>query len=176
MAPLFQFNRMSSYTDSSSHSFTVSHARHLAAKVATDLKRIQRFYGSPSDIWIDKYVRELVAFLKAGYLSKVIYGFKKNDEWVKPTLKYTAKELADSFYSTDDDPGKIRPGADVSGAHFTSFLTSDYGNATEAEIRNFQKELPFSRSIGEEPNANGSWKQDLNYTSGSRSLNRSHLT
>ena len=36
-----------SYTISESESFTVTHARHMAAKVATDLKRMQRLYGSP---------------------------------------------------------------------------------------------------------------------------------
>jgi hypothetical protein len=167
---------MSSYSFSNSSTFTISHARHLAAKVATDMKRIQRFYGSPSDYWIDQYEQELVAFLKAGFLSKVVYGFKKDGEWIKPTLKYTAKELEDSYYAVDDDPGKIRPGADVSGAHFTSFLVSDFGSATEDEKTAFENDLPFKRAIGEEPSANGYWKSDLTYTSGSRSLNRSHLT
>ena len=32
-----------SYTISTLTSFTVTHARHIAAKVATDLKRLQRF-------------------------------------------------------------------------------------------------------------------------------------
>ena len=38
-----------SYTVTESTTFTVTHARHIAAKVATDLKRLQRFYGKPSD-------------------------------------------------------------------------------------------------------------------------------
>ena len=32
-----------------SATFTVTHARHMAAKVATDLKRMQRLYDVPSD-------------------------------------------------------------------------------------------------------------------------------
>ena len=36
-----------SYTQTTT--FTITHARHLVAKVATDLKRMQRFYGSPND-------------------------------------------------------------------------------------------------------------------------------
>tara|TARA_R110002050_G_scaffold2603_6_gene14869 strand:- start:16315 stop:16821 length:507 start_codon:yes stop_codon:yes gene_type:complete len=168
---------MSSYTTSDSYSFTITHARHLASKVATDLKRIQRFYSSSlTDNQIAIYEQELIAFLKAGFLRRVIYGFKKDGEWIKPTLQYTAKELADSYYAIDDDPGKIRPGQDVSGAHFASFLVWDYGNASEAEKEAFKQELPFDRSIGAEPSANGHWQSDLAYTSGSRSLNRSHLT
>ena len=37
-----------SYTLSETRTFTVTHARHMAAKVATDLKRMQRLYGSPA--------------------------------------------------------------------------------------------------------------------------------
>jgi hypothetical protein len=44
----------SSYTTTDTESFTLVHARYIASKVATDLKRFQRFYGSPSDAWIDK--------------------------------------------------------------------------------------------------------------------------
>ena len=168
---------MSSFTTSDSYSFTITHARHLAAKVATDLKRIQRFYPSSlTDNQILSYEQELIVYLKAGFLNRVIYGFMKDGEWIKPTLQYTAKELADLYYAIDDDPGKIRPGHDVAGAHFASFLISDYGNASEAEKESFKKELPFDRSIGTEPSANGYWQSDLTYTSGSRSLNRSHLT
>jgi hypothetical protein len=38
-----------SYTFSESTTFTLTHAKHMAAKVATDLKRMQRLYGYPSD-------------------------------------------------------------------------------------------------------------------------------
>ena len=44
-----------SYTTTATNTFTVTHARHMAAKVATDLKRMQRFYGSPSDGRINEY-------------------------------------------------------------------------------------------------------------------------
>ena len=51
--------------------FTVTHARHMAAKVATDLKRMQRLYGSPSDASIASYEAELIELMKAGYLGAV---------------------------------------------------------------------------------------------------------
>nr|WP_246886778.1 hypothetical protein [Pseudomonas chlororaphis] len=54
----------------------------MAAKVATDLKRMQRFYGYPSDTWIEEYEAELVVLLKAGYLGEVTYGFKRGDDWI----------------------------------------------------------------------------------------------
>ena len=49
---------MSSYTRTGTFSdtFTITHARQIASKVATDLLRFQRFYSFPSDHWI-KLVR-----------------------------------------------------------------------------------------------------------------------
>src|SRR4051812_43126141 len=109
-----------SYTESST--FTVTHARHMAAKVATDLKRMQRFYGHPSDTRIGQFEAEAIELIKAGYLGTVTYGFQRNGNWIEPTLRYTARDLAGAS-ANDDDPGRIRPGADVSGAVFKSYLT-----------------------------------------------------
>lgn len=75
-----------SYTQSSTSTFTITHARHMAAKLAADLKRMQRFYGAPSDDRIAAYETEVVELLKAGYLDTVTYGFKRGDNWIEPTL------------------------------------------------------------------------------------------
>ncbi len=64
-----------SYTFAGSLTFSVTHARQIAAKVATDLKRLQRFYGQPSDGDINNYEYEVVTLLTAGYLGRVWYGF-----------------------------------------------------------------------------------------------------
>ena len=132
-----------SYSDtiSTATSFTATHARHIAAKVATDLKRLQRFYGKPSDSDITDYETEIVELLKGGYLGTVSYGYKRDGEWVEPTLRYTARDLAGAT-AYDDDPGKIRPGADISGASFYSYLT--YSMSWE-ELSVDEKEL--SRSV-----------------------------
>ena len=50
-----------SFTASESITFTVTHARHMAAKVSADLKRMQRFYQSPTDESIAQYEAEIVA-------------------------------------------------------------------------------------------------------------------
>ena len=106
-----------SYTDTVT--FTLTHAIHIAAKVAADLKRLQRLYGAPSDVDIANYETEIVALLKAGYLGAVTYGYRRNGNWVEPTLRYTARDLAGAA-ANDDDPGRVRPGADVTGASFYS--------------------------------------------------------
>ena len=71
-----------SYTDTLT--FTRTHAKHLAAKVATDLKRMQRFYDRPSDREIADYETEAIEFLKEGYLGTVTYGFRRNSNWIEP--------------------------------------------------------------------------------------------
>src|SRR5271168_132930 len=133
-----------SYTESST--FTVTHARHMAAKVATDLKRMQRFYGSPSDESIASYEAEATEMIRAGYLGTVTYGFKKDGNWIEPTLRYTARDLAGAS-ANDDDPGRIRPGADISGASFYSYMTfnADWSALTAAQRESFEKTLPFVR-------------------------------
>src|SRR4029077_7384728 len=79
-------NMSYSYTLSETQTFTVTHARHMAAKVATDLKRMQRLYGSPDDTRIANFEAEITEFLKEGYLGTVTYGYKRDGNWIEPTL------------------------------------------------------------------------------------------
>jgi hypothetical protein len=165
----------SSYTESGSVSFTLTHAKHLAAKVATDLKRIQRFYGSPSDEWIAAYEAEITQFLKGGFLKIVTYGFQRNGQWIEPTLQYSAKELGTG--AADDDPGRIRPNANIAGAGFTSYLTysASWYALTGEQKATFRSGLPFQRSGAAEPTINGSLQSDRIYSAGGRSLSRSSV-
>lgn len=153
--------------------FSSTDAKNLAAKVATDLKRIQRFYGYPSDSDIYDYETEIIELLKDGYLDEVTYGFKRNGNWIEPTIKYEAKDLALAS-SIDDDPGRIRPGADIDGAIFHSYLTrtSAWSNLTTDEQDKYQDGLPFRRVGAPQPGVDGYISQDKTYTSGSKSLNR----
>lgn len=161
-----------SFTVAESQTFTVTHARHMAAKVATDLRRMQRFYGKPSDVLIEQYEAELIVLLKAGYLGEVTYGFKRGDDWIEPTLRYTAGDLIGS--GSDDDPGRVRQGRDVSGASFYSYLTysSKYHNASSADRESALKDMPFARGSASEPGISGYLDNDKIYSAGGRALNR----
>jgi Bacterial HORMA domain family 1 len=165
-----------SYTQTETKTFTETHAKHIASKVATDLKRMQRFYGEPNDANISSYERELIEFLKKGYLGTVTYGYKKNDHWIEPALRYTAKELS-GMNSTDDDPGKITANANIEGASFYSFLTynSAWDNLSNDEKDAFKKTLPFQRGSASEPGVNGYMSNDKSYSAGGKSLDRSTL-
>ena len=164
-----------SYTSSLSESisFSITHARHIAAKVATDLKRIQRFYGAPSDASIGAYESEVTLLLKHGYLGKVAYGFRRGDVWIEPTLRYSARDLAGGD-GNDDDPGRIRPGADVSKASFYSYLTrSAAWHALPKDQQDaFERQLPFQRGGAPEPTIDGYLQTDRTYSAGGRALER----
>ncbi|WP_454259044.1 HORMA-1 domain-containing protein [Pseudoxanthomonas mexicana] len=164
---------MSSYTVSTTNTFTITHARHMAAKVAADLKRMQRFYGAPSDADIADYETEVVELLKAGYLDTVTYGYKRSDKWIEPTLRYTAKDLAGSS-GNDDDPGKVRPNADISGASFYNYLTysSAWFALTPDQRESFKKGLPFQRTGAAEPGISGYLMPDRTYSAGGKALDR----
>ena len=167
---------MSSYTftGSISDTFTISHARHIASKVATDLMRFNRLYGAPSYELIDIFEEELVLLLKYDAVDSVIYGFMRNDFWTMASAKYVA--LPGGSIHIDEDPGKIRPGIDTSNAYFTSFLTysSRWWSLTEAERSRIINELPFQRGIGYPSGLEiGYWAGDRNYFAGGRGLGRS---
>ncbi|MEH6505991.1 MAG: hypothetical protein V7786_06890 [Sulfitobacter litoralis] len=166
---------MSSFstTISSSTTFTLTHAKHMAAKVATDLLRMQRFYGHPQTSEIDEHEAEVTALLRAGHLGEVTYGFKRDGNWIEPTIRYTARDLLGAS-TTDDDPGKIRPGKNISGASFHSFLTysATWNLLTEDEKSSFKATLPFSRTTGNEPGVSGYFASDKTYSAGGHALDR----
>jgi Bacterial HORMA domain family 1 len=165
-----------SYTIAETTTFTVTHARHMAAKVATDLKRMQRLYGDPTDADITAYEAEIVELLKGGYLGTVTYGYRRHGDWIEPTVRYTARDLAGAP-ANDDDPGRIRPGAAVGGASFYSYLTYSeawYG-LSQSERDVVSKRLPFERSGAPEPGINGYLSGDRTYSSGGRALERASV-
>ena len=162
-----------SFTFSESASFTETHARHISAKVATDLKRMQRLYGAPSDTRIADFEAELVALLKGGYLGTVTYGFRRDGTHIDPTLRYTAQDLSGAA-ANDDDPGRVRPGADVTNATFYSYLTyspSWYRLSSDQQAA-FNRMLPVQRGDAPEPGVNGYFSPDRIYSAGGRALNR----
>jgi hypothetical protein len=148
----------------------------MAAKVAADLKRMQRLYSEPTDLWIEKYEAEIIALLKAGYLATVTYGFWRNESWIEPSLRYSARELQGGT-ANDDDPGRILPGANVQGASFYSYLTysAAWDALTYTQRDSFKKSLPFYRGGAPEPAVSGYLVDDRTYSAGGRALGRSSV-
>lgn len=163
------------YSYTVSETFTLTHAKHLAAKVMTDLRLLQTFYGAPSDVRMEQYHEELITLLLGGYLKSITYGFKKDDKWLAgATLQYTAST---NGVLSDDSPGRIYAGAVVSGAHWSSFLekNSKFSNLSPTERGRIEESLPLKRVDGEMSQADGCWVSEKSYTSGGQSMERKIL-
>lgn len=161
------------YTVSTTSSFTLTHAKYLASKIAADLRQMQIFYGRPTDQEIEDYLTEAAVLLVSGYLKDVTYGFRSNGEWVM-ALKY---DVRIGGVLADDRSGRVRPGVDVIGASWGSFLNySDrYYGLSISERQRVHTLLPFSRSHGEEPRAHVR-TLDKTYSNGGVSLQRQMFT
>ena len=152
---------------------TTTHARHIASKVAADLKRLQRIYqvDRPTDFEISKYQQEIALLLNAGFLGSVTYGFQRNGQW-EIALKYTVigGTLIDS-----DDPGGLSHELDVSNADFGSFLSysSAWFDLHSSQQEEFKKSLPFQRTEGTDPGTGMHWTGSRNYISGELGVTRS---
>ena len=163
---------MSSYSITSADTFTLTHAKHMAAKVATDLKRMQRFYGRPTNTEIADYEAECIALLKAGYLGEMTYGFRRNGDWIPPTLRYTARDLAGAS-AADDDPGRVPTDADISGATFYSYHV--HGSGWHAATQSERDAFPHKRVDAPTPGVNGYMVDDRTYSAGGKALGRSSV-
>jgi hypothetical protein len=164
------------YTITETKTFTLTHAKHLASKVAADLKRMQRFYGGPDDARIDRLEGEITELLRQGYLDTVTYGFRRDGDWIEPTLRYTAREMAGD--GLDDDPGRVRPGANVTGASFYSYLTHNaaWDALTSTQRTAIEQQLPVQRTGAPEPSVSrGYFADDKTYSSGGRALGRASV-
>lgn len=162
-----------SYTTTST--FTSSDARRVGGKVMADLKQMQQAYGNPSDQEIENYLGELVPLLVDGYLSTVMYGFKKDCSWLPATLRYTALMLGTT--GDGDRSGTVKRGVEVAGAYFTSYLTYSHKwwNLSEDARTQYKNGLPIQRVTGEEPKAPGGWIEDKSYISGGGGVRRAVL-
>jgi len=161
-----------SYTNTQSSTFTRTHASYIASKIAADLRQMQRFYGKPSDTEIDDYVTELVELLVGGYLDSVEYGYRIDGRWVV-ALSYTV--YSNGLVSTDDNSGRVPPGADVKGATWYSYLRKNqkFSALPAADQARVTGALPVKRTPATEPQAgNGVWTQDKAYSSNGTAAQR----
>jgi|SRR5215470_2019958 len=161
-----------SYTRSASNTFSLSSARYVASKVATDLRQLQRYYGRPPDTDIADYAEEIAVLAYHGYVDKVIYGFQRNEDWVL-TLEYT---MVNGTLTADDRAGGVYRYADVTGAPFTSFLTTTWSwwLLADAGREEINKSLPFVRTPGTAPGYRGGYHTfDRTYSTNGTGFTRS---
>jgi hypothetical protein len=77
----------------------------------------------------------------------------------------------------NDDPGKVRPGADILNAHFTSYLiySSKWQSLTDTDRDDFKRNLAIKRVTMPIPDSAGYFQSDRTYSAGGQSINRATL-
>ena len=153
---------------------TITHARYVAAKIAADLKRVQRLVGRgiPTDRDIADYEEEATILLRDGYLGTVTYGFKENEAWTL-AVQYTA---VNSELLSDNNPGGLLIDPGSARGFFSSFLSysNKWGDMSPEDMQEYVENLPVKRSEGYSPR--GTWTDDNHsYQSGGIQVRRCSL-
>jgi hypothetical protein len=152
--------------------FTRTNAKHLAAKVITDLYQCSMFYGRPPEDRIEEYETELIEMLANEYVSSYEFGFKRDGKRVL-TWYYTVG--VDGGLHGDSNAGAIYAKAAVADvAYFNFMMYSDkWSKLTEIQRTNFKTSLPFQRTAGAAPaDGNGYWRTDHGYSAGGVRIQR----
>jgi hypothetical protein len=165
---------MSSFSITESTSFTIAHARHIASKVATDLMRFRRFYRQPTEEMINRYEAELVELLKGDFVDTVTYGLKRNGVWIE-AINYRS---VGGGTLVDSDPGGLKPGTNIDGSSFGSFLETNakWGALSQVERDGIRSRIALQRTDGTMPGVeSGYWATDYMYSAAGRGISRSVL-
>lgn len=161
-----------SYSYTLSETFTITHARHIASRMAADFRLMRAFYGEPSERDIEDYLEEIAQLLAKGYLATFEVGFRADGKRVV-SLFYEVQ--ADGTLS-DSRAGGVQPGADINGAHQFSYVTySDKWSALTTEERAaFRAGLPVWRTAMPSPeDGDGYWTSDSrSYAAGGAGVQR----
>lgn len=156
-----------------SESFTLTHAKHLASKVTTDMWRCRQYYGHPSESQINNYGTELALLLRDGYVSSYEFGFQTENQRII-SWRYIAQDS--ELSAADDRPGGIVSGVDVSKASFFNQMSYSlkWFILGEEEKKKIQETLPVQRVTKDGPKDGlGYWQNDRQYSSNGVSLPRS---
>jgi hypothetical protein len=150
-----------------SETFSITNARHIASRVAGDLRLMSRYYARPTLAEVEDYLEEIAQLLVEAYLGTFEIGYRRDGKRVF-TLFY--KVLANGTLS-DARAGGVPTGEDITGASFFSYVTYARDDAARAA---FLKGLPVQRTGGPEPvDGNGYWvHDDRSYASGGMGLSR----
>ena len=161
-----------SYTRTETTTFTLTHAKELASKVAADLHICSGYYGYPSLDSVRGYEAELAELLRGRYVEKYEFGFKRDG---KRILCWHYQVASDGSLEGNGNPGKLVATVDVSGASFYNYMwrSDAWHNLPAAERAKIESTLPFQR-VGADAPADGSgyWVADHAYSSGGVALTR----
>jgi hypothetical protein len=162
-----------SFSQSWVETFSITHARELASRIASDLLLMSTYYnGYPSREYIERLLEEIAQYLAAGYLSSFEIGFQRGDRERVFTLLYEA--LADGTLS-GNRAGGVPAYEDVSDATPFNYLVTNsrFAELSADEQAAFEAGLPVRRASAPPPrDGNGYWTDDRYYGAGGVSLRR----
>ena len=162
-------------TITATQTFTRTHAKHLASKVAADLHQCARLYNKPRASEVADYQAELVELLVGGYVAKYEFGFKKNGKRVV-TWQYRVNASGDLVGGgVDDRAGGVYARAKVADAVYFNFLSysQKWWDLTQGARKAIKDRLPIHRSSGALPaDGNGYWISDRTYANGGIAVSR----
>lgn len=164
-----------SQTLSNTTTFTLSDAKYLASRIATDLTQMRLLYGKPTEQRVQDYAIEAAMLLKFGLLSSVKYGFQLNGNWIY-AINYSVNYLG-QLQTTNDDPGDIPSAEGVASATWHSFLTTRHNSdLSQTELDSINSQLPISRNNGDEPgSSHGTWVTEKTYSKNGVAMTRSYF-
>jgi hypothetical protein len=156
-----------SMTRTAVESFTLTQAKYLTSKVATDMRRCQQLYGKPSDPGINDYGTELALMLRDEYVASYEFGWVRvaDDERVL-TWRYSVTSAG--TLSSDDRPGRIVAGVNVTGCSFRTYMsyTAAWWSLIEERRIAYRESMPIDRNPAREYGSSlGVWHTDLTYSS-----------
>ncbi len=161
-----------SYSYTTTESFTLTHARRLAAKVAADMHQCRRFYGQPTDTQIENYQQELIVLLHGGFVSSYEFGFKTKNGLRVVSWSYTVGPSGDLEGGRS---GGLFPSADISNAVTFNFLSysSAWFSLSTVERDKVKANYAVKRTDGSPPkDGNGYWDSSRHYASGGVAVTR----
>lgn len=161
-----------SYSYTTSETFTLTHARRLAAKVAADMHQCQRLYGHLTDTKIEEYQQELIVLLHGEYVKSYEFGFKTRDGKRVVSWFYT---IGPSGNLEGGRSGGLFPSADISNALMFNFLSysSKWFALSQRERDEIEASYAIRRTDGSPPqDGNGYWDSARHYTSGGVAVTR----
>ena len=151
------------HTFTTTSTFTRTSARHITSKVVTDLRRMNVYYGRPTEAEIMNYHGELVELLTLGYAVSVEYGLKRGGGRIVSVFY----EVRADGSLADDRAGGVHARADITGASWFSFLTynAKWFQLSESERARIEAGLPIRRTAGQAPqDGSGYWITDRAYS------------
>ncbi|WP_425005587.1 hypothetical protein [Mycolicibacterium sp. S3B2] len=157
-----------------SQTFSLTHAKHLASKVVSDLYQCRNFYDAPSEADVAEYHEELIVMLSGGYIQAYEFGFEKNDQRIV-SWQYQVNASGDLIGGVDDRSGGIFATADTTGATYFNFMSYSQAwfDLSSSDRGTVKSKHQVDRTSGYLPSdGSGYWHTDRTYSSAGVAIER----